>query len=476
MELFQYVTGEKEQTHERMPQWNINPEYINDQSKNQNITLFDQAQEIFWNIVLLVRGERESAFLTRKEISDLLWAHIFIIVNDEREIFDNKNEIGNVIDQFIEITNKQITKWEVIVSIEDIELKDDLTINESERIIYISDEHKSNNKWITRINDMFDLDSEITMKQSFMNHNYAEIIVLANHQDIAIKKALTKLNKLMSVVNLIYNTQFIITRGSRWRLEPGVNIFAYDKGNQNGFVSFRRLADIIFPLNIGKTKDRFLEKIYDWNHYLDSIDIRDNQFLQKIDLVIKWYGNLIKSNDVDTQILFCCTILETLFIRKNNVGMKGPLIAFRISIFYHRAEYQEYIETFDWLYLYQIRNKVIHGTKSYEMVRHDFKTEFMVEEEPYRDYIREMVSRVGKIIYDVYIIFHNLRIKQNKDDTIGFQTIDQFINWIENNYDEVLIEGIDRFAKKDEFKALWENKNHYKSEFTRARAQLNNDS
>ncbi|OLS24146.1 MAG: hypothetical protein HeimC2_23660 [Candidatus Heimdallarchaeota archaeon LC_2] len=472
MELFQYVTNNKKQTHKKIPQWNNNPEYFNDQSKIQNITLFDQAQETFWNIVFLVRKERGSAFLTGNEIRDLLWDHIFIIVNDEHEILDNKNEIGKVVDQFIEMTNKQTTKWEVIISIEDVELKDDLTLNESERLIYISDDQKSNNKWITRLNNLFYLKSDARMKQAFMNRNYAEIVVFANHQDIAMKKALTKLKKLMTIVNLIYNTQFIITRNSQWRMDPQVNIFAYDKGNQKGFVSFQRLASINFQLEIGKTKDQFLEKIYNWNHYLDSIEIQNNQFLQKIDLVIKWYGNLLKSQDIDTQILFCCTILETLLTRKKEDGTKKALIAFRISIFYFRSEYQKYIETSDWLDLYRQRNQVIHGTRSYEMIQHEYNTEYVVEEEPYREHTRMMVNRVGKLIYDVYSTFYNLHKNRNKDGLTEFQTIDQFINWIDNRNDEVLIDGIKIFANDDGFKSLWNNKNQYRSEFLNARKQI----
>jgi hypothetical protein len=158
------------------------------------------------------------------------------------------------------------------------------------------------------------------------------------------------------------------------------------------------------------------------NKHYDLIDNLSEELRNCVKRTIIWIGKAVSEEDYDLKTAFLCTALETLLTTKSD-SRKGERIAYRTALLKrHFRNSITHPRNILWLYL--LRNDVIHGSK----IGIASKAEY------------HSLLRLSREMLDYYILLANQNSLKKRTGVIKFLTdsiyAKELLNWLKLFPDE----------------------------------------
>lgn len=355
----------------------IPEEFLSEEMKkaqHTSLVLTDEEVILFDESLKRLREDLETEYLNDSELKNRLWYLLCEVWAKRKDIKDSK-EIKLEINSFIEDICKPLEEYEVIFKIHNLKIKKKTKIWDC--IIYNYSKSTLVRKGFTHTIKNFSKEIKNFEKQTLIS-----LTVEGNNSSLVTERAREKGNKMIKLLQTYLSEMpFVVNEQLLFSLSNDSAIKKKSASKIIGLSWHRDFSPLEFDYE--EQFKRFTDKA---NEHFTLVNPLPNKLKETIERAIFWIGKAISEENFDSKVASLCTALETLLTTKQD-GRKGERIAYRTALLKRHFE-ESITHPRHILWLYLIRNDVVHGSKIGVASKSEYHSLLLLSREMLDYYIR----------------------------------------------------------------------------------------
>jgi hypothetical protein len=321
-----------------------------------------------------LREDLRTEYLKESELKNRLWYLVCEIWTKRKEI-KNSKELKLEINSFIEDICKPLEEYEVIFKVHNLRIKKKTRIWDC--IIYNYSKSTLIRKGFTHT--IKDFSKEI---KNFEKQTLISLTVEGNNSSLVTERAREKGNKMIKLLQTYLSEMpFVVNEQLLFSLSKDSAIKKKSESKIIGLNWHRDFSPLEFDYE--EQFERFTNKA---NEHFTLVNSLPNKLKEIIERAIFWIGKSVSEENFDLKVASLCTALETLLTTKQD-GRKGERIAYRTALLKRHFE-ESITHPRHILWLYLIRNDVVHGSKIGIASKSEYHSLLLLSREMLDYYIR----------------------------------------------------------------------------------------
>lgn len=325
-----------------------------------SMELSGKERDQFYLVFNNLREDRETEYLSDKELKDRLWFLLCEVVINRSDYKDG-SKLKKKIEEFLSELCKPVVEHEVMFKVLNFDVGSkqlnfwDCLITKYDRQALIDWGFNPSKRHIRDISD-FENQTQIIVKER--GNNIGFIIKRAREKA---KRRLKALQVYLSERRYLYDEQLLFD------LAEDAAIRKLNTANAVLTSWTRRRA--AWGLEYYDSFERY---VTDANRQLGLIESFNPKIRAIIERAIFWIGKAIEEAEPDLKVIALCIAMETILTTRSD-KRKGEAIAYRMVLL--EAHYEDKIgHPGEVLWVYKLRSSVVHGSSIEEATRFEYYT------------------------------------------------------------------------------------------------------
>jgi len=330
-----------------------------DRSNGDDLILFGDYYWLYNEVLSKLRKELTLEYLEDGDLKDLLWHFVCEIITHCSTYRKDVTVLKNAINEFCAKISKPLEDYELLVPILNLDAKD--TKIKIGKVIVKKFDEESLKKWgVSKHSIEFG---------EFADKTMAIVIEKGNNPSLVCKRAIREVDFVIHVLQVsLSTTRFIHDIELLYEQSDKRLIRKKEDPKSVALVLYGRKPHL---RDIGGEIEQVIK-----NFVTDFSDVLEEKIPLKLRTLFKiamtWIGRAIEEDDPDIKICYLSTALETLLTTRSDLK-KGETLAYRMLLLNSRMN-EPFVYPAMVLWIYELRSKVIHGSRLAVASKDDYQT------------------------------------------------------------------------------------------------------